>query len=77
MAASLSEMVEAYAKASKGRLDRALLLALDAGYEFKAVVGAMGDKGVRVAFACIAAGWVDRGCITESGKQRLQDGADA
>ena len=38
----LSEMVEAYTKASNGQLDRALLLALDAGYGFKAVVSAMG-----------------------------------
>jgi len=74
---TLDERIAHYVHASRGSKERALLLALNAGFDFKAVVLAMGDEGVRVSFQCILNGWVDRGAITEAGRAWLQQGAEA
>ena len=71
------EMAAHYARACKGDWTRALLMALDAGFEFQRVVGLMGDKGLRIAFQCTANGWIDRGQITDAGRAELRKGADS
>jgi hypothetical protein len=73
----VKELVLHYTLASKGSMERAMLLALDAGYEFARVVGAMGDEGVRVAWRCLLNGWIDRGQITDEGRAHLQKGSDS
>lgn len=73
----LKELASHYALACKGSKERALLMALDAGYEFTKVVGAMGDDGARVAFQCLLQGWIDRGQITDEGRAYLQSGSDS
>jgi hypothetical protein len=56
---------------------RALLMALDAGYDFTRVAGAFGDEGVRIACGCLLREWIDRGQITDEGRAHLQGGSDA
>lgn len=73
----IKELAAHYATACKGSLERALLMALDAGHEFTRVVTAMGDEGIRVAFRCLLKGWIDRGQITASGRAELQKGSDS
>lgn len=73
----IKELAAHYALACKGSHERALLMALDAGYEFTRVVGAMGDEGARIAFQCILKGWIDRGQITSAGRAHLQQGSDS
>jgi hypothetical protein len=74
---SIQELAAHYAAAARGDKHRALLLALDAGFEFNQVVTAMGDEGLRIAFSCIEKGWIDRGMITEAGRAHLAQGAEA
>lgn len=74
---TLSALVDSYVKAPKGDLRRALLLALDAGYDFERAVRAMGDVGVQASFACILEGWIDRGQMTEAGRAWLRQGAES
>lgn len=73
----IKELSAHYALACKGNLERALLMALDAGFEFTRVVSAMGDDGVRVAFKCLFNGWIDRGQITQEGRTHLQKGSES
>ncbi len=73
----IRELSAHYARACKGDLARALLMALDAGYEFTQVVSAMGDEGVRVSFQCLLKGWIDRGQITDEGRAHLHNGSEA
>jgi hypothetical protein len=72
-----AELATHYALACKGNKVRALLMALDAGYDFNRVVGAFGDEGVRIAFNCLLKGWIDQGHITSEGRAHLQNGSDA
>ena len=73
----LQDRARHYALACKGDKHCALLMALDAGYDFKRVVTALGDDGPRVAFACILKGWIDRGEITAAGRTHLREGSDS
>jgi hypothetical protein len=73
----IKELAAHYAHACKGDLTRVLLMALDDGYEFTRVVGAMGDEGVRVSFQCLLRGWIDKGQITDAGRAHLRSGAEA
>jgi hypothetical protein len=73
----IQELAAAYASACKGDLARALLMALEAGYDFERVVGAMGDRGVAISFQCIVNGWIDRGQVTDAGRAHLAKGSDA
>ncbi len=73
----IKELAAHYAHACKGNLERALLMALDAGYDFTRVVSAMGDEGVRVAFACTCQGWISRGQITSEGQAHLRKGSES
>jgi hypothetical protein len=75
--AEINELAGHYAKACKGDKTRMILLALADGYDFKQVVGHMGDEGLSVAFNAIASGYIDRGVITEKGRVYLQKGSDA
>lgn len=75
--AKIKELATHYAHACKGDMARALLMALDDGYEFTRVVGVMGDEGVRVSFQCLLRGWIDRGQITDAGRAYLRSGAEA
>jgi hypothetical protein len=74
---AVDELADHYARACKGDKRRALLMALDAGFGFKEVVGAMGMDGVRLAFDCITRGWIDRGQITDAGRAELERGAES
>jgi len=76
-APSNQELAEHYARACKGDKTRALLMALDAGFEFTRVVGAFGEEGVKIAFQCLLKGWINQGQITNEGRVQLQQGADA
>jgi len=76
-ATGIKELAAHYALACKGDKERVLLMALDAGFDFAVVVGAMGDEGVRVAMQCLLKGWVDQGQITSDGRAHLQSGAEA
>jgi len=73
----LKELAEHYALACKGSLERALLMALNDGYDFTRVVAAMGDEGVRVAFQCLLKGLIERGQITDEGRVYLQKGSES
>ncbi len=73
----IKELAAHYAHACKGDLARALLMALDDGYEFTRVVGAMGDNGVRVSWQCLLKGWINKGQITDEGRAYLQKGSEA
>lgn len=73
----IQELAAHYAHACKGDKERALLMALDAGYDFTRVVGAMGDEGVQISFRCILNGWIERGQITDAGRAHLQKGSDS
>lgn len=46
----------------------ALLALLAKGYEFTSACRSLGDAGVKAAFDCILAGWIDRGALTASGR---------
>lgn len=74
---SVSELAAHYAHACKGDMERAVLMALDAGYDFTRTVNAFGDDGVRASFQCILYGWIDQGRITEKGRAYLRAGAEA
>jgi hypothetical protein len=52
-------------------------MALNDGYDFKRVVLAMGDDGMRVAFQCLLAGYIDRGELTDKGRAKLAHGSEA
>lgn len=71
------ELATHYALACKGDKTRALLMALDAGYDFTRVVGAFGDEGVKIAFDCLLKSWIDQGRITDAGRAVLRNGSDA
>lgn len=71
-AATDAERIEAYVAASRGSKKRALLLALNDGFDFTLAVGAMGDDGVRLSFACLCEGLIDRGTITPAGRAWLE-----
>jgi hypothetical protein len=73
----MDERVEHYVHACKGSKERALLLALDAGFKFDDVVCALGAGGVAIAFQCILNGWIDQGQITDAGRNHLRAGAEA
>ena len=73
----MKELAAHYELACKGDLHRALLMGLDAGFDFTKIVGAMGDRGVGVAFTCVVKGWIDRGQITAEGRSHLASAADA
>jgi hypothetical protein len=73
----IRELAAHYAHACGGSQERALLMALDAGYDFTRVVSAMGDEGVRVAFACTCRGWISRGQITSEGQDHLRKGSES
>jgi hypothetical protein len=73
----ITDLAAHYARACKGDKTRALLMALDAGYDFTRVVGAFGDEGVQLSFQCLLKGWIDQGQITDAGRAELQRGADA
>jgi hypothetical protein len=76
--AEIKELAEHYARACKGDKARALLMALDAGYDLTAIITAMGkEQGVRAAFRCVSLGWIDRGTITELGRAQLRKGAES
>lgn len=75
--AQIQELSAHYAAACKGDKTRALLMALDDGYDFVRVVSLMGDDGVRISFNDILEGFIDRGHITEKGRAYLRGGADA
>lgn len=72
-----ADLAEHYARACRGDKTRALLMALDAGFDFTRVVGAFGNEGVAISFQCLLNGWIDRGRITDAGRVKLQMGADA
>jgi len=72
-----ADLIDAFVQASKGSLVRVLLLALDSGYSFERVVGAMGDQGVAVALDCVCKGYIDRGKVTDEGRAFLARGAEA
>jgi hypothetical protein len=72
-----ADLAEHYARACRGDKTRALLMALDAGFDFTRVVRAFGDDGVAISFQCLLNGWIDRGRITDAGRGKLQSGADA
>jgi len=73
----VDELPRHYALACKGNKERAFLMALNDGYDFKRVVGAFGDEGMAVAWKCLISGWIDQGKITDAGRARLQSGADS
>jgi hypothetical protein len=74
---SNAELISHYVSASKGDPIRSFLMALNAGYDFKRVVLAMGDNGVRISFNCILEGLVSEGRITEQGRKYLRTGSDS
>lgn len=75
--AEIKELAAHYAHACGGDRQRALLMALDAGYCFDRVVAVLGDDGLQVAFRCITSGWIDRGQITDAGRAHLAGGSEA
>ncbi len=74
---AVKELVVHYALACKGSMERALLMALNDGYEFTRVVAAMGDEGVHVSWQCLLNGWISEGQLTREGCAQLQRGSDA
>jgi hypothetical protein len=76
-APAVQDLARHYAAACKGDKTRAILMALDAGFQFTQVVSAFGDDGVRIAFRAIASGLISHGAITEEGKRKLREGAES
>jgi hypothetical protein len=74
VAPSQRELVEHYTHACNGDKTRALLMALDAGFDFDRVVCAFeGNEGLRISFECILKGWVSEGQITAAGRAKLHE----
>lgn len=74
---STQERIAHYTAACKGNLTRALLMALNDGFDLGHVVNCLGRDGVKVTFRCIVNGYIDRGQITDAGRAYLEKGADA
>lgn len=74
---STEERIAHYAAACKGNLTRALLMALNDGFDFGHVVNALGKDGVKITFRCIVSGYIEHGKVTDAGRAYLEKGADA